>query len=178
MTDVLNLFYRQTVAMPNHRFAVREWPVASFRVEGGEVSLPERTVAELMITEVFCADPELPCSDMLVECVDRGLSAAPVVGPSGELVGFISVTDLNREAYEDALEAEEGYPPSAPGLPLRVRELMVVQVRSVTIDTTIGAAAQLMAKHGVHRLPVVDDEGRVIGILSTMDLARARSDGR
>jgi CBS domain-containing protein len=45
----------------------------------------------------------------------------------------------------------------------------------VSADASLGAAAELMDRHHVHGLPVVDDEGALVGVLSQTDLNRARS---
>lgn len=52
---------------------------------------------------------------------------------------------------------------------MRIRDLMTKDVITVREDTPLKEAAQLMAGHGVSGLPVVDEEGRVVGILTEAD---------
>ncbi|MEX2556149.1 MAG: CBS domain-containing protein [Actinomycetota bacterium] len=55
---------------------------------------------------------------------------------------------------------------------LTVRELMTSPVITAGPDDTLGAAARLMHERGVKRLPVVDADGKVVGIVSRQDLVK------
>ena len=61
---------------------------------------------------------------------------------------------------------------SAPtgGGPLRVRDLMTTDVVSVTPDTPVDRIARLMGERDISGLPVVDDTGQVVGIVTDLDL--------
>ena len=48
---------------------------------------------------------------------------------------------------------------------------------AIAIDSTIRHAAQLMLRNRVHRLVVLDDQKRVVGVVSTMDLLAAFTEG-
>jgi CBS domain-containing protein len=52
-----------------------------------------------------------------------------------------------------------------------VRELMATPVHTVTIDDTLNCAAKLMRDHAVGCLPVVDDHGALVGVLTDRDIA-------
>ena len=54
-----------------------------------------------------------------------------------------------------------------------ISELMSEEVATVSPQESLDGAARLILRHQVHRLPVVDDEQRLVGILSTMDLLAA-----
>jgi len=54
-----------------------------------------------------------------------------------------------------------------------VMDLMTEQVISVSADELLVEAARIMLSQGVHRLPVVDSERRLMGIISTTDVLRA-----
>lgn len=60
---------------------------------------------------------------------------------------------------------------------MRVKDFMARRVITVTPDTPILAAAQLMLEHKISGMPVVDAAGRVVGIVSEHDLLRRRGDG-
>ena len=66
-------------------------------------------------------------------------------------------------------EAPEGGSQRAP-LELIVDDLMVTGVVSLDPDTTVGRARELMLGLGIHGLPVVDDVGEVVGIVTSSDL--------
>ena len=55
---------------------------------------------------------------------------------------------------------------------LTVKEVMSDRPISVKPDKPLRAAAQLMRKHHIHRLPVLDDAGKLIGILTRGDIIR------
>jgi len=57
---------------------------------------------------------------------------------------------------------------------MKVEDLMTRQVVTVTPETSIWAAARLMLDHKISGLPVVTNEGRVVGIISEHDLLRGR----
>lgn len=58
-----------------------------------------------------------------------------------------------------------------------VGELMTENVATVTAERTLPEAAREMLRHRVHRLPVVDKKGKLLGIISTMDVLKAFADG-
>lgn len=58
-----------------------------------------------------------------------------------------------------------------------VREIMTAEVRSIRPDAAVEAAAEEMQRRGIHRLLVVD-EGKLVGIVSTTDIARAVAEHR
>ena len=57
---------------------------------------------------------------------------------------------------------------------MRAREIMTRQVVTVRTDTPAQKAAALLSEHGVTSLPVLDDDDRVVGIVSEIDLIRDR----
>jgi CBS domain-containing protein len=58
-----------------------------------------------------------------------------------------------------------------------VEEFMTDHVATVTPDRTLPEAASEMLRHRVHRLPVVDEDGKLLGIISTMDILAAFVEG-
>ena len=56
---------------------------------------------------------------------------------------------------------------------MQARDVMTRQVVTVGPETSVGYAAEVMAGHGFPALPVVDDEDRLVGIVSRRDLLRA-----
>jgi CBS domain-containing protein len=93
---------------------------------------------------------------------DHDCGALPVVGDGGKVVGVITDRDACMAAYTQ-------------GLPLQavpVSRAMSRQVFSCRPDQAIEAAEKLMAEKQVRRLPVLDGEGRPVGMLSLNDVAR------
>ena len=80
----------------------------------------------------------------------------PIVDDAGKLRGIISDGDLREHV---------GYLPST-----RVSAAMVDDVVTISPDATIAAAAELMRRHKIGGLPVVGDDGQLIGIITESDL--------
>jgi CBS domain-containing protein len=105
------------------------------------------------------------------KCVDflriQQVSAVPVVTADGKLLGLLSEADLMRNF--ERLEGEA--PPTAA-------DLMTRDVATIRADAPIAAAARIMVERRIKRLPVVDQAGHVIGVVSRVDLLRVflRSD--
>lgn len=113
------------------------------------------------------------------------ISGAPVV-EGGRVVGVVSAADLLR-AY-----AGRGRRVSAPPYALMfllvratlepeneatmVGDVMTKKVVTVGPGDTVGRAAALLVRHGVRRLPVVDEGGYLVGIVARGDLVRCMAD--
>lgn len=65
-----------------------------------------------------------------------------------------------------------------PGVTKTVREIMTTRIATVGPDTRLESVARAFERHPFHHLPVVDGEGKVIGIISDRDLMRACTGGR
>ena len=108
--------------------------------------------------------PEASLTAALVEMTRKHLGMTAVVDAEDRLLGVFTDGDLRR-----ALDDE--------GVNLRgatVAELMTRGPKTIGPDKLASEAAQLMEKHQIHALLVVDAERRVIGALNIHDLLRAR----
>lgn len=137
------------------------------------------TVQTIMSRSAYCLRPEVGVRTAAAMLLDERMSGAPVVDADGRPVGIVSKTDLLRHLHERGDETE----PRSPAAlehgyhATQIDETMVCDVMmpvvfAISDDTTIAAAAALMAGEGVHRLPVLDAKGAVVGILSTLDVVR------
>ncbi len=90
----------------------------------------------------------------------------PVVGEHGHLHGMITDRDICMAAYTTGRPLQD----------LQVREAMAIDVASLRPVDTLRDAEMLMRNHAVRRLPVLDGEGRVIGVLTCNDLTRWADD--
>ena len=135
--------------------------------------LPESlgTVAESMTVAVVTLRPDMRTSDAVAMLRNHGVGGAPVV-EAGRLVGIATVSDL--VALAPRAQA------TGPFLrPLRnrpewcVRDVMSERVCVVTPEEPLVEAVIMMDDREVDRLPVVDGQGRPVGILAREDVVRA-----
>jgi acetoin utilization protein AcuB len=102
---------------------------------------------------------------------ERRFRRIPVVA-QGKLVGMVTDRDLKEASPSKAttLDVHELYYLLAE---LRVEEIMSRNPVSVSQDSTVEHAAQIMLEHTISGLPVVDETGKVVGIITQSDVFRA-----
>ncbi|MFI6627159.1 CBS domain-containing protein [Streptomyces sp. NPDC050528] len=123
-----------------------------------------RTVGEVMTSDVIRAHPMTPFREV-VQLLDRHrISGVPIVNDDDKVIGVISGTDLVREQAHRA-DVGEGRAGTA-------EELMSTPAVTVHPEQPVPDAARVMERHGIERLPVVDEEDRLIGIATRRDLLR------
>lgn len=146
-----------------------------------------KTVADAMSRDPIVVRPETPLNEAIQIIAERRISGLPVVDDAGQLVGIISETDLmwqetgvdpppyimfldsviylkNPAQYERDLHKALGQ---------TVGEVMSPSPITISPDKPLKEAAQLMHEREIRRLPVLDAQGQVIGILTRGDIIRA-----
>lgn len=122
-------------------------------------------VHEVMTDRPRCVTAETTVSEAARLMKSEDVGSLPVL--DGEkLTGIVTDRDIVLQAV-----AEEKDPRGMP-----VREVASREVVRVNADEDLSSALQLMASQQVRRLPVVDDEGRLVGILAQADVAREAKD--
>ena len=143
---------------PSPRQSLRRF-LASRAGEGLLRRLQERAdctpVSRIMSLNVQCVTEGVEATALAACLLEGGFSGAPVVDARGRPLGIVSKTDLLRHRGHEATT---------------VREIMTPVSFTVGEDQSVSKAAALMACEGIHRLPVVDDAGRVVGLLSSLDI--------
>jgi CBS domain-containing protein len=122
-------------------------------------------VREVMTDNPRCVTAETPVAEAARLMKSEDVGSLPIV--EGERVTGI-VTD--RDIVLNAVA--EGKNPS--GMP--VREVASSELFKINAEEDLSSALQLMATQQVRRLPVVDDDGRLVGILAQADIAREAKD--
>jgi CBS domain-containing protein len=117
-------------------------------------------VGEVMTARPRSVTPETPVTQVaeLMEAEDVG--AIPVV-EGDRLVGMITDRDIVVRAIAKGKD-----PRGMPAAEVSTRELVTVDP-----DDDLSDALQLMAQHQVRRLPVVEDDNRLVGVISQADIA-------
>lgn len=140
-------------------------------------------VRQVMTTPVVTVTAGTPFPE-LVDCLlTRGVTGVPVVDDAGMLVGIVTDADLvPKEAYggrkrrllevlaDVVAGGETRWVVKARGR--TAEHVMTRDVTTIGPDADLRAAARRMVESGVKRLPVIDDERRVLGIVSRRDLLR------
>ena len=116
-------------------------------------------VHQLMTVNPFCLRAEMTAHDAAVALVARRIHGAPVAGGDGRLVGVVSLLDVA------AVRAR-----TLDGSPTTVGDLMTRTPITVTAGVGIYEAARAMVEHRIHRVIVVDESERPIGVLTPADI--------
>ena len=123
-------------------------------------------VVDVMSKKVVWVSPNHRMVDVAGTLRKFEMSSAPVVDESGRVIGVISASDfLRRDASAGGGTAAKDDD--------AVRSFMSTEIRTVGSHATLLQAGKIMCLHHVHRLPVVDENGRVLGVVSTMDIVAA-----
>ena len=133
----------------------------------------ELTAGDLMTIDPVVVVVDAPIEDAERLLLDRGVSGLPVVDHDGSLLGVVSQTDFMHLGDPDvrALIHQK-----ASGL--RVGEVMSRPPVTVDVATPLAEAARKMVAERVHRVVVVDDHTRPLGVLSAMDFVTLFSEGK
>lgn len=145
--------------------------------------MTQLTARDLMTPDVVSVPPETPVLAVARLLSERGISAVPVLGASGEVLGVVTEADLIRRLageedakpgwfaslfVDPAAEAER----FAKTHGVRAKDIMTETVLTVGEGDTAAHIAHLMEERNIRRVFVVTD-GRLRGIVSRADLLRA-----
>lgn len=145
-----------------------------------------KTVADIMTPQPITVKPETPLQEAIKTLVENHISGMPVVNEAGKLVGVISESDLmwqetgvepppyimfldsviylqNPARYDKEIHKALGQ---------TVGEVMSDNPITIKPNQALREAAHLMHEKKIRRLPVIDEEGTVIGILTRGDIIR------
>ncbi|MFD0368009.1 CBS domain-containing protein [Streptomyces sp. NPDC127114] len=136
-----------------------------------------RRIDRLMTREVVSVHGDAPFKDIVWVLSQHRVTALPVVDGENRVIGVVSEGDLLRKTADQP--TAPGDLPAVPDLEAwerakaegtRAEELMSAPAVCARPDWTVAETARLMEVQGVKRLVVVDDEDRLVGIVSRRDL--------
>jgi CBS-domain-containing membrane protein len=143
------------------------------------MAMISRKVRNVMSHEVITVDEQAPFTEMVRRMAVHKVSALPVDNDDGRLVGIVSEADLlHKEEYQDLederhwLETRRERAARAKAAGRRAADVMSTPVVTIDPEATVAEAARRLARHRVKRLPVVDELGKLVGIVSRADLLR------
>lgn len=131
-------------------------------------------VADVMTYNVVAVRQSAEFKDIVEVMVRRRVSAFPVIDTDNRVIGVISEADLlPREAYPHLPATyphrrHRRVPAKAEGF--TAAELMTSPAITITADASAAEAARVMYSSRVKRLPVVNEDGHLVGIVSRIDL--------
>ncbi len=146
-------------------------------------------VADIMTRDVRSVKPGTRVGEIARLLREHAVSGLPVVREDGELVGIITELDLIRrharpqmpnflpllggyitfgsKAYQESLRRITG---------VVAEDIMTTPVNTINPDASIEDAATVMVSNRSNPLPVVDEDGKMIGIISRTDILRVFED--
>ncbi|MFY9397222.1 MAG: CBS domain-containing protein [Desulfomonilia bacterium] len=144
------------------------------------------TAKDIMTTSVITLSPGMEIVAAAAILMDNHINGAPVVDENGDMVGILSRDDLITQQKKlplpsyfvvlDALiplhssrQVEKELEKIAA---TKVEDAMTPDPVSVHPDTPIEDIATIMVDRKIHTIPVVDEEGRLVGIVGKEDILR------
>ncbi|MEV5510621.1 CBS domain-containing protein [Streptomyces orinoci] len=132
------------------------------------------TVASVMTCDVAHAHAKTTFQELVVLMRRRGVSGVPVTDREDKVIGVVSEADLLRRRTAGPPGPRSGRttrttdpPPDATAAALMTTPALTIHPGQRAAD-----AARIMDSHHINRLPVVDEEDRLIGIVTRHDLLR------
>lgn len=174
--------------MPQVRRLVGAAPITMEPVQlvgGLPPVLPEtwaRPIYDVMQVAVTTVHPDAPAEEVIRQLLRLGHRALPVVNEDGILVGILTAGDLLRRLHlrmrlglQDLLSDEEVAEQmrSLEEQALTAADMMARDVVTALPGETIRTVAARMDERSLKRLPVVDNNDRLLGLVSRIDLLRA-----
>jgi CBS domain-containing protein len=150
--------------------------------------LRDLPVRDLMVTDVLSFTPDQNVREAMRALIERSVDGAPVVSGDGRVVGVLSVGDLIVEearlhfpTFVNFFGVNVAIPwhdkeldeSMSKALGEFVREVMTTVPVTIGPDATIEDVATLMHDKQVSRVPVVDAQGFLVGIITRTDILRA-----
>ena len=131
-------------------------------------------ISELMSKDPRTVTPDTPVSEAAQLMKEEDIGMVPVIErvggaeTRGRLVGVITDRDIAIRTVA------EGRASDSP-----VRDVMSSGVRTATPNDSVESVMELMGREQVRRVPIVDERGSLVGVVSQADLARkAKNEGR
>ena len=151
---------------------------------GAAASLSSATLADIMEREPYAVAADAPVSEAMHALVEHQVSGLPLVDAQGRVCGFVSDGDIMRYLADKTPAFTSSYvfleAANNQSIDERLRELMVLPVAEIATDkvvslpasTTLKDACQTLAQHKFKKAPVVDEAGRMVGVVSRSSILR------
>jgi CBS domain-containing protein len=139
-------------------------------------------VKDMMTRNVITVTPEHTLKQVGALLREKRISGIPVVDEEGRVIGIVTLTDMLRILdriyrwremerkfpelkFSDMFEKEKGE--------AKVSDIMSKVVFTMEEDKPIERVMEMMFNRGVHTIPIVDKEGKLVGVIGKRDLIYA-----
>lgn len=146
-------------------------------------------VKDIMSSPAVSITGDITIKEALDLLADRNISGVPIVDPEDKVVGVISDTDIIKYAHQNSVVAhtnlsgwvspyvdvnelasvKKGFDQLAT---MKVCTVMTKKVFTINQDADAGEAAKLMNRRNINRIPVTDNEGKLVGIVTRADIVK------
>jgi len=112
----------------------------------------------VMITDPITINPDANVAEALTLMSEYKIGGIPVIDKAGLLRGIVTNRDLRFENNKKR----------------KISEVMTTNLITTNHKTTLEAAARILQKHKIEKLPMVDDNGKLIGLITYKDITKAK----
>jgi len=147
--------------------------------------MKELTAQDIMTKDVITITKDSTIGDLTKLLISNKISGVPVVDEKGKLSGMVTDADIITEDISPPfnyyiepllmsygfIENIEQYQKDMKGyLGTSVEEIMTRKVRSIKMDTPVSEVAKIMVRNKINRVPVIDNDNKLIGIIARNDI--------
>jgi CBS domain-containing protein len=126
-----------------------------------------RSIREVMTSNPTTIDADQSVAYAAKMMRDEDVGLAPVV-EADKLIGMLTDRDIAMRVVAEGKDPEQ----------VKVREVASKQLITIDPQQDLDEALRIMAKHQVRRLPVVEEDGQLVGVVAQADIAREGDDVR
>jgi CBS domain-containing membrane protein len=137
-------------------------------------------VADTMTPKVVAVGKDDDISTAIRLLSENRISGLPVVDDDGLVIGVVSEADILGAAgmesgftFKDIIRKLLGEPLAGHKKGAKVGDIMSEPAITISGGADIGEAAKILSERRIKRLPVVDNDGRLVGIISRADIVKA-----
>ena len=143
--------------------------------------MEELTAQDIMTRKVVTITKDFTIRDLSKLLLSNKISGAPVVDEKGKLLGMVTDADIITEdispifsyhivpllmSYGIIENIEQYQKDIRLYLETTVEKIMTRKVKSVKMDTPVSEVAKIMVRNNINRIPVVDNDNNLIGIIA------------
>ena len=138
----------------------------------------QKPVSALMAAPVVTVQEDAPVTQLIERAMASGVRTLPIVDRQQRVVGIVTDRDLARSGLKVSLTLLRQMTPQERADVMvvlgesSVGDLMTHPASTIATTATLQAAATLFTQHGFKRVPVVDSQGKLVGMITRSDLLR------